>query len=326
LKVILGSKIPLRVTHYITYRCNLDCLYCSRHGSGGPELTTAEAKSLMAAFRKAGTLFWGFNGGETLMRGDIGELIDFGKRLGLFVSIATNGTLVARRRRDIRNADLVHISIEGPKMIHDGIRPLSYDSIREGIEVLNREGIRFTFTATINNKNLDSLGFILDLAERYRTKVVFQPIRIQKEDISTKSREFFPTGDRMRRAIDFLLLEKSKGRPIANSASYLREIKASWPDQLPDMQCWAGRLYCSLTPEGAATACCDTLALTRKMEAGRPLGKSVEGFYHLPEIRCSTCFASTPLEANLALSAFLKNPLSAVRQVASFLPWRYWRS
>jgi MoaA/NifB/PqqE/SkfB family radical SAM enzyme len=26
LKVILGSKVPLRVTQYITYRCNLDCL------------------------------------------------------------------------------------------------------------------------------------------------------------------------------------------------------------------------------------------------------------------------------------------------------------
>ena len=240
------------------------------------------------------------------MRPDIGELIDFGKRLGLFVSIATNGTLVARKRRDIRNADLVHISLEGPKMIHDGIRPSSYDSIREGIEVLSREGTRFTFTATINNKNLDSLGFILDLAKRYRTKVVFQPIRTQREDISIKSRKLLSDQDRMRRAIDFLLLEKSRGRPVANSVSYLREIRASWPDKLPDMQCWAGRLYCFLSPEGAATACCDTLALTRKMEAGRPLEKSVEGFYDSPEIRCSTCFASTPLEANLALSAFFE--------------------
>ncbi len=68
LKVILGSRVPLRVTQYITYRCNLDCLYCARHKSGEPELTTDEVKSLMTSFRKAGALFWGFNGGEALVR------------------------------------------------------------------------------------------------------------------------------------------------------------------------------------------------------------------------------------------------------------------
>ena len=71
----------------------------------------------MAAFgKKAGTFLLGVQRRETLMRPDIGELIDFGKRLGLFVSIATNGTLVARKHQDIRNADSVHISLEGPKM------------------------------------------------------------------------------------------------------------------------------------------------------------------------------------------------------------------
>jgi len=74
LKVLLGAKVPLRVTQYITDRCNLDCLYCRRHESGGQELTTNEVKSLMASFRKAGTLFLAFNGGEALIRDDIGDL------------------------------------------------------------------------------------------------------------------------------------------------------------------------------------------------------------------------------------------------------------
>jgi len=119
----MGYRVPLRVTQYITYQCNLSCRYCARHKSGGMELSTEEIKSLMAAFRKAGTLFWGFNGGEALGRDDIGELIDFGKSIDMFVSRSTNGTLLVKRYREIRNADVVNISFEGPKDIHDELSP-----------------------------------------------------------------------------------------------------------------------------------------------------------------------------------------------------------
>jgi MoaA/NifB/PqqE/SkfB family radical SAM enzyme len=326
LKAVLGSRVPLRVTQYITYRCNLDCLYCARHESGGRELTTGEVKSLMACFRKAGTLFWGFNGGEALLRDDIGDLIDFGKSLGLFVSVSTNGTLITRKCREIRNADMINLSLEGPREIHDEMRPRSFDRMCEGVEALSLEGIKFTFTTCINSRNLDSLGFILDFAEKYKTKAVFQPVRVQKEDTEAKSRSYFPTRDRMRQAIDYLLREKRKGRPVASSANYLLQIKASWPDERPDMRCWAGRLYCSITPEGVVTACCDTLGEARKSAERRPPEKAVEDFFRLPAFGCSTCFASTPLEANLAMCACLKNPLSAARQVAAFLPRHFWRS
>jgi MoaA/NifB/PqqE/SkfB family radical SAM enzyme len=326
LKVILGAKVPLRVTQYITERCNLDCLYCSRHESGGQELATDEVKSLMASFRKAGTLFWAFNGGEALMRDDIGDLVNFAKNLGLFVNISTNGTLLARNYREIRNADLINITLEGPKEIHDEMRSRSYDMMCKGVEALARNGIRFTFTTQINNRNIDSLGFILNFAERYQTKVVFQPIRIQKEDGEAKSRALFPTREKMQQTMDYLLLEKTKGRHVASSANFLRQIKASWPTGRPDMNCWAGKLYCSITPEGAVTACCDTLQAARKEGNGRQPKNAVEDFYLLPAFQCSTCYASTPLEANIAMSTCLKSPLSAIRQVKSFLPRSFWNA
>lgn len=322
IKVILGARVPVRVTQYITYRCNLNCRYCARHKSGGLELTTGEVKSLMASFRKAGTLFWGFNGGEALVREDIGDLIDFGKSLGLFVSVATNGTLLAKRYREVRNADLVNISLDGPKEVHDELRPGSYDLIREGVSALAANKIKFTFLALLSGRNLDSLGFILDLAERYRTKVFFQPIRVQKEDPSARSRAYFPTRDRMQKAVDYLLLEKRRGRPVAASADFLRQIRAAWPDGRPDMRCWAGKLYCSLTPEGEVAACCDTLEKVRKIGAARPPGEIVGDFYRLPAFKCSTCYAAIPLESNIALSLCLRDPLSAIRHAASLIPWR----
>ena len=187
MKAILGAKIPLRVTQYITERCNLDCLYCARHESGSQELTTDEVKSLMSSFRRSGTLFWAFNGGEALVRDDIGDLVNFAKRLGMFVNLSTNGTLIPRKFLEIRNADLINITLEGPKEIHDEMRSGSYNRMCEGVEVLAKNGIRVTFTTPINNRNMDHLGFTLDFAARFQTKVAFQPIRIQKEDGEAKS-------------------------------------------------------------------------------------------------------------------------------------------
>jgi MoaA/NifB/PqqE/SkfB family radical SAM enzyme len=326
LKVLLGSRIPLRVAQFITYRCNLDCLYCARHASDARELETNQIKSLMSCFRKAGTLFWGFNGGEALVRDDIGELINYGKSLGMFVNVSTNGTLLARKCSEIRNADMVNVSLEGPKAVHDHMRSGSFDRMCEGIEAMRLEGIKFTFITCINSRNLDSLGFVLEFAEKHKTKAVFQPIRVQKEDIKAKSRDFFPARDRMREGIDYLLQEKRRGRPVGSSADYLRQVRISWPDGCPEMRCWAGRLYCSIAPEGTVTSCCDTLGEARKCEIWQPPEKVVEDFFRLPTFRCATCFAAMPLEANLAVSAGLKNPLSAARRVAAFFPRDFWRS
>jgi|GEM_PF-665790 len=326
LKVLLGARIPLRVTQYITERCNLDCLYCGRHEEGGPELTTNEVKILMSSFRKAGTLFWAFNGGEPLMRDDIGDLVNFAKSLGMFVNIATNGTLLPRKYRELRNADLINISIEGPKELHDAMRSRSYDLMVKGIMALAGEGIRFSFTAQINNRNIDSLGFLLDFAEKYKTKVAFQPVRVQKEDREGKARAFFPTPEKMQAALDYLIREKAKGRQVSNSMAFMRQIRKSWPDRRPNMSCWAGRIYCSITPEGAATACCDTLQDTHKDASCGRIQNALKGFYLLPDFHCSTCYAMTPLEANLAMTMAFRSPWSALRQVQSFLPRHFWNA
>jgi len=274
----------------------------------------------MGSFRKAGCLFWAFNGGEALMRDDIGDLTRFAKSLGMFVSITTNGVLIPQKVQEIRRADLINISLEGPKEIHDAMRSNSYDRMCKGIEALAENGIRFSFSVQINKQNIDALGFVLDFAEKYKTKVAFQPVRIQKEDTGAKARDYFPTRERMQEALDFLLLEKSRGRSVANSVSFFQQIRDSWPSGRPEMDCWAGRIYCAITSEGAVTACCDTLAEARACGHHPSAGDAVDSFYRMPAFNCATCYAAIPLEANIAMSTCLKNPLAAFSQIKSFLP------
>lgn len=73
-KYVLRIRAPLNVSHYMTYRCVLDCDMCSRKAIAykkEDELSTDKGIELMSEFRKHGTIVWGFSGGECLMRDDI---------------------------------------------------------------------------------------------------------------------------------------------------------------------------------------------------------------------------------------------------------------
>ena len=306
LRARFGGKVPLRVSHCVTYRCNLDCAYCSRHTPTPDELTTVEAKKLMDSFRRAGCLFWGFNGGEPLARADLGELIAHGKGLGMFVSVATNGTLVAGHLEHLRRADLVNTSLDGPKNVQDALRSNSYDRLMDGLEALKRAGVAQSLFTVVGSHNLDCLGAVLDIAETCKAKVFFQPVRVQKEDLLAKSARFFPTSAQMAAAMDFLIAGKKLGRPVANSARYLHLIKICWPDKMPDARCWAGRLFCFVNPQGRLAACCDTLAVDSKNPDLNAIEDGASAFARITRHNCRTCYSAIPLESNILMDSLGK--------------------
>lgn len=61
----MGRRIPLKVTHCITWKCNLSCVYCARHCNES-ELNTKSVFQMIDIFSAGGTLYWSFNGGEPL--------------------------------------------------------------------------------------------------------------------------------------------------------------------------------------------------------------------------------------------------------------------
>jgi len=268
----------------------------------------------MKSFRNAGTVFWGFNGGEALVREDIGKLIDYSKSLGMYVSLATNGTMLKDRIGEIKNVDLVSVSIDGDKKIQDNIRCNSFDRIIEGLDALKGNSITMNFMTVIGKHNLDSTDFILELAEKYNARVFFQPIRVQKEDTTGKSKPYYPTKQEMQDAIDCIIAAKRKGMPVASSIKYLELMKKCWPDGMPDVECWAGRICCFLTPEGYVTACCDTLAYAMKTPECGTSKYGAKAFQNIPKYRCATCYSSIPLETNLMMSAIVRHPLELKKQ------------
>jgi len=158
----------------MTRACNLRCRHCyAAAGSraAANELTTGEAKKLLAdlaALRVPALLL---SGGEPLLRPDFFELAAYAASLGLRLTISTNGTLITRelaRKIKDHGVSYVGISLDGVGENNDAFRGCSgaFDAALQGIRNCLAAGQKVGLRFTINRHNLTELDAIFALVDR----------------------------------------------------------------------------------------------------------------------------------------------------------------
>ena len=165
---------PLLLIAELTYRCPLQCPYCSNPLElGAPryaeELSTAEWVSVFEQAAALGVYQLALTGGEPLARLDLEELTRAAAAAGLYSTLVTAGTPFTRRRAlALRAAGLDHVQVS----IQDSV-PLESDRIagtraferKLAAAALARElGFPLTLNVVLHRHNLDRVGEIIDLA------------------------------------------------------------------------------------------------------------------------------------------------------------------
>src|SRR5207245_5204988 len=94
---------PLWLLAELTYKCPLQCPYCSNPlAFAGPrfkrELTTEEWCRVFREARALGVLQLGLSGGEPTLRPDLEELVRTAHDLGLYSSLITSAYRLTRER------------------------------------------------------------------------------------------------------------------------------------------------------------------------------------------------------------------------------------
>lgn len=106
---------PLWLLAELTYRCPLQCSYCSNpldFAAVEEELDTAEWIDTLTQARAMGAVQLGFSGGEPLVRRDLETLVAEARRLGFYSNLITSGLgLDESRIEALRQAGLDHIQI-----------------------------------------------------------------------------------------------------------------------------------------------------------------------------------------------------------------------
>lgn len=158
----------------LTRRCNLACRHCyaissNRHFPG--ELTDQEMWGVLHDLKRAGVPALILSGGEPLMHPLLPELMAEAKRLGIHLTLSTNGTLLDEAwcdRLASLGPDYVGISLDGLPATHDRFRrqegafAASWQALRLCREKGLRVGVRFTLT----EENAPELEDLLDLLDK----------------------------------------------------------------------------------------------------------------------------------------------------------------
>ncbi len=154
-------------------RCNLVCKHCysiSADKDFPGELSFEEVCRVMDDLHRFGVPVLILSGGEPLLRRDIFSIAHRAKRMGFYVALSTNGTLIdSGNIGDIEAVgfDYVGISIDGTRSTHDRFRRKggSYDAALRGLRICRDRGIRVGLRFTMTEENAAELPMLLDLKE-----------------------------------------------------------------------------------------------------------------------------------------------------------------
>ncbi|MBC7130814.1 radical SAM protein, partial [Candidatus Bathyarchaeota archaeon] len=169
----LAVYAPFLIVWDYTRKCNLKCKHCYSNAAAttGKELTTHEALQVVDQLADFGVVALAFSGGEPLARKDFFEVAKHAVDSGLYVSLATNGTLIDREvARKLKKVGLnyVEISIDGSQPeTHDGFRGINgaFELAIRGLKNCVDEGLCASVAVTATKGNLKEIPEILKLAE-----------------------------------------------------------------------------------------------------------------------------------------------------------------
>jgi radical SAM protein with 4Fe4S-binding SPASM domain len=277
-------EAPFLVVWNLTDACNLRCRHCyQRAGLKRPdELTTPEKVRVVEELAEAGVVSIAFSGGEPLMARDFFEVAAKVKQEGMYLAVATNGTLissdVAKRLKRV-GIDYVEISLDfADAASHDEFRGVegAFERTLQGIRNCVAEGIYTCIATTVTKLNLQEVPEIIELAKQLKVKrfIAFNFIPtgrgIEEADLDLTDEEREELLKRLFVAneeggIEVLStapqyarvsLECSRGAKVAPTHFYVGE--AAW--ELKVLAefiggCGAGRLYCAVQPNGDISPC-----------------------------------------------------------------------
>ncbi|MCC5857763.1 MAG: heme d1 biosynthesis radical SAM protein NirJ [Ectothiorhodospiraceae bacterium] len=156
-------------------RCNLVCKHCysiSADRDFAGELSTEQVYRVMDDLYAYGVRVLILSGGEPLMRPDIYRISHRAKRMGFYVGLSTNGTLIDHDCIDAIAGvgyDYVGISLDGIGVTHDRFRGMkgAFDLSMNAVRLCHERGIKVGLRFTLTQDNARELPRLLGLMDEH---------------------------------------------------------------------------------------------------------------------------------------------------------------
>jgi MoaA/NifB/PqqE/SkfB family radical SAM enzyme len=325
---LFKHRFPAHVTIVVNNKCNLDCSYCWAKYSfdKGPDpITLEKMKSLIDELHSMGTYYVGLTGGETLLRKDLKEIIDYVVvEKGMKCSLGTNGLLLEARLDEIKNVCSINVSLDGNEEQHIQNRGAqNYDKLMRGIELAVKTKIPVAACTVINRSNMDCVDHIVHLAKEmgFTSNFHIPYGRLNVEEM----KDYDPmTNEEIRVVMQKIIDYKNAGYPVNYSHKTLSYVR-DWPFEQSSRlvrhddsaalvkhsndsvgkkfkmtSCIAGDAFAIVDPKGKVFPCA---VLTDQVEAKNFMETGFKDAWDfVPSQRCETCSFFHQEELNLLLS------------------------
>jgi pyrroloquinoline quinone biosynthesis protein E len=164
---------PYTLIAELSYRCPLQCPYCSNPVSIGDahyrdELSTEDWCRVFREARALGVIQLGLTGGEPLVRRDLEQLVAAAREAGLYSTLVTSAVPLARARLEaLQAAGLDHVQISIQDYQADSSDRIagyrSFDRKLEAAGWVKELGMPLSINVVLHRQNLDHLDEILEL-------------------------------------------------------------------------------------------------------------------------------------------------------------------
>lgn len=272
------NHIPVSGTFELTPRCNMNCRMCyirmseEEMRARGREYTADEWIQMGKICAQHGMLFLLLTGGEPFLRKDFRHIYTELKKMGLLISINTNGTMIDRETVEWLKQDpptRVNITLYGggnetyKKLCG---HPTGYDAATRAIDMLHEAGIYVNINASFTRYNEQDMELIYEFGKSRGIRVnaatyMFPPVRSAREGVPNEMVRFTPEEAGQARAkADICGMESNQ---LAIRLKALHEGRADFMcqdeecERCPDekMGCMAGRSSFWITWDGRMTPC-----------------------------------------------------------------------
>lgn len=197
--------IPLAGTFELTPRCNFNCKMCYVHldkdeaDRRGKELTADEWLDIAREGVKKGMLFLLLTGGEPLLRDDFPYLYTELQKMGLMVSINSNGALVDRHIELFKKYPPTRFNIslygDSDETYEKLCSNRQFSKVVENIKLLQENGIAVKINVSFGPYNVEAMEGINRIAKELEipikpTTYLYPPIRVDKEETGDNKARF----------------------------------------------------------------------------------------------------------------------------------------
>ena len=257
-------KPPLWLLAELTYRCPLQCPYCSNpldFAQQEKELTTEQWIAVFQQARAMGAVQIGFSGGEPLVRKDLPELIKAARDLGFYTNLITSGIGLTQKKIDAfaeAGLDHIQISFQASDEVLNAALAGSKKAFQQKLEMaraVKAHGYPMVLNFVLHRHNIDQIDRIIELC-----------IELEADDVELATCQFYgwaqlnregllPTLEQIERAEAVVHRYREKMAASDNLANLLFVTPDYYEERpKPCMGGW-GAIFLSVTPEGMALPC-----------------------------------------------------------------------